>query len=196
MNKLMGFLELKHLNIPTIPWKEFSSEAVLDDRYLWTLRTALKSSSDLNLPRAVGVNSHEAVIKGNEFLSQFSNNGKVIYYPYFIAEKSGVVEINSKRIVIEAVEKDLWNFVTYGHKNVTITYIGDNIEYCGDEKFLLPKETEELLKNVNVIKSKYRGDLNEGKSLIAEWSFAYNTDINNEPIGEKYLVFYELRSID
>lgn len=195
MNKLMGFLELRHLNIPTVPWREFSRDTVLEEQYLWTIRTAVSGGNDLNLPRAVGVRAEEALQKGKEFLEQLGPKGKVIYYPYFIAEKSGVIEINREYTVIEAVDKDLWNFVTYGNKNVTITYQKDHIEYIGDDRFLSSWEIEGLMKNVRVIKEKYREDIAIGKSMIAEWSFAYNTDVAHRPMGEKYLVFYELRSI-
>lgn len=195
MNKLMGFFELRHLSIPTVPWKEFSKDAVLEKQYLWTIRTAVNGGNDLNLPRAVGVTADEAIQKGSEFLDQLGHKGRVIYYPYFIAEKSGVIEINRDYTVIEAVEKDLWNFVTYGNKNVTLTYQDDQVEYIGDDRFLAEEEIESLMRNVRVIREKYREDISIGKSIIAEWSFAYNTDIEHQPMGDKYLVFYELRSI-
>jgi hypothetical protein len=120
MNKLMGFYELKSLNIPTVPWKLFSDDTVLDPQLLWTVRVATEAGNDLNLPRAVGVEAEEACLKGRAFAEEFKNKGIVIYYPYFIAEKSGVLDMNSERTVIEAVEKDLWNLVTYGRKDVTV----------------------------------------------------------------------------
>jgi hypothetical protein len=218
MNKYIGFYELKSINLPVIPWRKFTAGTVLDDNLLWTVRVALESGNDLNLPRAVGVPAAEAVKKGISFLEQYDENGMVVYYPYFIAEKSGVIDINSCRTVIEAVEKDLWNLVTYGKKNVSIIipvektsrlqkhlagdarrtglnpYIG-GMEVFGDDAFLNPHEIEELVKSASIIRGRFRDELNEGRTILAEWSYAYNTDTSHKPLGEKHLVFYELRGI-
>lgn len=195
MNKLMGFYELKAINIPTVPWERYSNAVALDRNMLWTIRVAVKSGDDLNLPRAVGVTAEEAEEKGSAFLEKYEDNGMVIYYPYFIADKSGVIDIRSNRTVIEAVDKDLWNLVTHGRKDVTVILEDCDAKYMGDEAFLTGEELDILLKYINRIKSYYRGVLSEGKSIMAEWSFAYNTDNHRKPLGEKYLVFYELRSI-
>lgn len=195
LNKLMGFYELKDINIPTVPWEIYSKDVTLDSDMLWTIRVAVKSGEDLNLPRAVGVTAEAAASEGNILLEKYADRGIVIYYPYFIADKSGVIDINMNKTVIEAVNKDLWNLVTHGRKNVTIIITDKDTEYSGDDAFLTNDETSELLKYINIIKSRYREALYEGKSLLVEWSFAYNTDIQYKPIGEKYLVFYELRSI-
>ncbi len=195
INKLMGFYELKALNIPTIPWERFSKGAVLDDSLLWTIRLALKSGMDVNLPRAVGVTAEEAVSAAERFIEMYGDNGLVIYYPYFIAEKSGVIDIGNHRTVIEAVERDLWNLVTHGRKNVTLTLEESGSSHAGDPNFLSMEELDLLKDSISRIKANYRGLLNEGKSIIAEWSFAYSTGVDRKPIGKKYLVFYELRSI-
>lgn len=222
MNKFMGFYELKSMNIPTAPWKLFSADTVLDPRYLWTVRVATAAGNDLNLPRAIGVDAGEAYDKGMAFAGEFYNKGMVIYYPYFIAEKSGVMDMNSERTVIEAVDKDLWNLVTYGRKNVTLivpigclqdmdaslkikTGIGGNdtknscseqtMCFTGDNTFLSSDELKELLRYGSVIRGRFRDDINEGGSILAEWSYAYSTDISHKPAGDRYLVFYELRGI-
>lgn len=36
----------------------------------------------------------------------------VVYYPYFVAQKSGTLNIHLDKIIIEAVKDDLWNLVT------------------------------------------------------------------------------------
>jgi len=195
LNKLMGFYELKDISIPTVPWERYSRDVVLDKNMLWTIRVAVKSGDDLNLPRAVGVTAEEASRIGSALLEKYEDSGMVIYYPYFIADKSGVIDIRSSQTVIEAVAKDLWNLVTHGRKDITIILEECGARYIGDESFLSVEELDILLKYINRIKAYYRGVMSEGKSIIAEWSFAYNTDIDNKPLGEKYLVFYELRSI-
>ncbi len=222
MNKYMGFYELKSLNIPTVPWKLFSTDTELDPQMLWTVRVATAAGNDLHLPRAVGVDAKEALIKGREFAEEFYNKGMVIYYPYFIAQKSGVLDMNSERTVIEAVDKDLWNLVTYGRKNVSVIVSADNFQsmdallrvhtdgsansssgacnslslcFSGDETFLLPGELKELLRYGSVIRGRFRDEINEGGSILAEWSYAFSTDISHRPVGDRYLVFYELRGI-
>lgn len=191
----MGFYELKDINIPTVPWEIYTRDVILDNGMLWTIRVAVKSGDDLNLPRAVGVTAKEAAEKGNSLLNKYGDIGMVVYYPYFIADKSGVIDIQNNRTVIEAVDKDLWNLVTHGRKDITIILGDGAAKYIGNECFLSNEELDILLRYINRIKSYYRDLISEGKSIIAEWSFAYNTDIDHKPLGEKYLVFYELRSI-
>lgn len=199
MNKFLGFYQLKAANLPAVPWERFTPETKLDDELLWTVRVAVEGSNDINLPRVVGAGSEEASRKGRELLGRYSERGLVIYYPYFIAEKSGVLEISSGRTVIEAVDKDLWNLVTYGRKDVTvvISTLGEteNIEFHGDSCFLKTEEINEIRRYSSVIKGRFREELTEGSSILAEWSYAYNTNTGNKPIGERYLVFYELRTV-
>ena len=158
MNKYMGFFELKALNVPSVPWDTFTSDTVLDKELLWTIRVATAAGNDLNLPRAVGVDSEEAQARGRELLREYGEKGIVIYYPYFIAEKSGVLDINSQRLVIEAVDKDLWNLVTYGRKDVTVIVRADgDMQMTGDSRFLTPDEISELMRFGAVIRGRFRG---------------------------------------
>jgi hypothetical protein len=200
MNKYMGFYEMKGIHLPIVPWHLFTQDTVLDNGLLWSVRVAVENSSDLNLPRAIGVNASEAMRQGCEFLGNYQGKGIVIYYPYFIAQKSGVLDIDCRRTVIEAVEKDLWNLVTYGRKNVSIivpfeTTDENDVQYFGDRDFLGDGEINELLRHGSVLRGRFRGELSEDGSILAEWSYAYSTDMKHEPIGERYLVFYELRGL-
>jgi hypothetical protein len=199
MNKYLGFFELKSTNLPSVPWKRFTEETRLDKDLLWTIRVAVEESNDLNLPRLVGVTADEAIVMGRGLLEKYSKRGIVIYYPYFIAEKSGVLEVNSRNMVIEAVDKDLWNLVTYGRRDVTIVISydekTDNFNSFGKADFLKEEEVSELKKQGARLKGKFRDELSEGKSVFAEWSYAYNTDLEKKPIGPRYLIFYELRTV-
>lgn len=190
----MGFYELKSINMPTVQWNKFTPDTVLDPGLLWTVRVAVERGMDLNLPRIVGASAEEAQQGGREFLEQYGDKGMVVYYPYFIADKSGVMEIAPSRLVIEAVDKDLWNFVTFGHKNVTAIISDDEYSFAGDENFLGKDELLELERYAAVIRGRFRKELAEGFSLLAEWSFAYNTDAESRKTGDRYLVFYELRT--
>lgn len=195
MNKLLGFYELKDSGLPSVPWIEFNLDLELDRDLLWTVRTAIDYGDDFNLPRKVGVDSTEAYITASYFHKILGNKGIVVVYPYFIAEKSGTLEINCDRLVIEAVDKDLWNLVTENKKNVTIYESSEKSFIDGDKNFLLPEEYNELKKQSERARRIFRTYLLEGKSILLEWSFAYNTDIKKRIIGNKYLVFYEARTI-
>lgn len=195
MNKLMGMFELQELNIPSIKWKELKENTVMDQDKLWTIRTTILKGDDLNLPRLVGGTAEEAREFGNKLLGEFGENGMIIYYPYFIAEKSGTLEISNERIVIEAVKKDLWNLVTYSDREETIIIENKGCVYEGNSAFLSQSEIDELIEYIPKLKQKFRDELVEGKSLLLEWSFAFDSDKNKKIIGDKFLIFYEIRTV-
>ena len=195
MNKLLGFFELKDSILPTIPWKEFDRDVNLDENILWTVRMAVHRGDDLNLPRCVGVSSGEAYDFALSTSKKYGENGMVIYYPYFVAEKSGTLNVFSDKIVIEAVKDDLWNLVTYSKCDFTLIMSEKRKEYIGDSDFLTGEEITEITSYVREIKRMFRDDLLEGKSILLEWSFAYNCSRQKVKVGERYLVFYEARTV-
>lgn len=196
MNKLLGFFELKELSLPSVPWKEYKSNTKFDDNLLWTVRNSVTKGKDLNLPRIVGKTAEEAKSFANTSLNMFGEDGMVVYYPYFVAHKSGTLDIFKDKVVIEAVNEDLWNLVTHSKKDVTIVIDKDNNkEFVGNKNFLEDEELQEILSYVNEIRRKFYQDLSINKSVLLEWSFASNCDINKNPIGNPYLVFYELRTV-
>lgn len=196
MNKLMGFFELKDMDLPSIPWKEYDESVNLDPNILWTIRSAVYQGDDLNLPRLVGKDSIESKLFADDLLGKIKGKGMVIYYPYFIAEKSGTLCVESERTIIEAVKGDLWNFVSEGDREVSIIHSGNETEYIGNEQFFSEYEFSEILSNVNTIRKLFRDSLVEGKSILLEWSYAYKSDKQKNKIGDKYLVFYEARTIN
>lgn len=196
MNKLLGFYELKNSSLPTIPWREFQEDVELDKDILWTIRTAVTSGSDINLPRAVGYDAVSAKAFATDLKKKLRDDGLVIYYPYFIAEKSGNINIFQDKVVIEAVKDDLWNLVTYSDCEVTVVIKGEEIDYIGNKNFISESELNELLRNANKAKAMFRDSLLEGKSALLEWSYAYQCNYNKEKIGDKYLVFYEARTVE
>lgn len=195
MNKLFGFLELKESMLPTIPWKEYKEDSIFDENRLWTVRTAVHRGDDLNLPRAVGVDATDAKVFANNVSRKLRENGMVIFYPYFLADKSGTLNVYTNKIVIEAVKDDLWNLVTYSNKDVTIIIENDEVKYDGDKDFINKVEMDELMSYVREIKRMFRDDLIEGKSVLLEWSYAYMCDKEKHKIGDRYLVFYEARTV-
>lgn len=195
MNKLMGFLELKEMSLPSIPWKQYIGTEKLRNDMLWTIRSAVYRGNDLNLPRSIGKNAEESKKFADKLLSEIGENGIVLYYPYFVAVKSGTLEVRRDSIIIEAVNDDLWNMVTYEKREVTYIFHEKQEEVIGNAGFLSEREKEELLKYVPEIRKIFRDDLLEGRSALLEWSYALNCNIEKEPIGNEYLVFYEARTI-
>lgn len=195
MNKMLGFYELPKIGLPCIPWRKFEKGMELDPSLLWTVRTAVLDGNDLNLPRKVGVEAKEAYDFAVEQENRLQKKGLVVTYPYFIALKSGTLEVSANRVVIEAVYEDLWNFVTNNDKAVTVIAADGDIFIEGEEGFFYDDELKELLQQSMKIRGKFRDILTQGNSILSEWSFAYNTNKAKERIGEKYLVFYEVREI-
>ena len=195
MNKLMGFYELKSMNLPSIPWKEYTGKEDLANNKLWTIRSAVFKGDDLNLPRMVGEIGEKAKEFADSLLRRLQDNGIVIYYPYFVANKSGTLNIFLNSVVIEAVKDDLWNLVTYSDRDVTICIDGSVEQIDGNKEFLTEDEKKEILRHVPEIRRLFRDELIEGKSILLEWSFAQDSSADKEPVGEEYLVFYEARTV-
>lgn len=197
MNKLEGFYVLKSMKIPTIPWRPFTGQETLDVNLLWTIRVAVQTGNDYNLPRAVGITAEEAQLIGRRYLNMFSAEDLILYYPYFIAIKSGVIELQENQTIIEAVDKDLWNLTTLGRKDLTIIidHLTNNISMYGDPSFLTDEQKTELRYYAQKIRTVNRDYIFAASSVIVEWSYAVNTNINKEIIGEEYLVFTECKAV-
>lgn len=195
MNKLMGFYELKSMNLPSIPWEEYTGKEELANDRLWTIRSAVFKGDDLNLPRMVGEVGKEAKNFADSLLEKLRDRGMVIYYPYFVANKSGTLNIFLNDIIIEAVKADLWNLVTYSDREVTIRYDGLIEQIDGNKDFLSEKEKNEIFRYVPEIRKLFRDELVEGKSVLLEWSFAQDSSAEKMPVGDEYLVFYEARIV-
>lgn len=191
----MGFYELKNMNLPSIPWKEYTGCEKFSNDLLWTVRSAVFKGNDLNLPRMVGETGEKAQEFAGSLLNDLRDRGIVIYYPYFVANKSGTLNVYRSNVVIEAVKKDLWNLVSFSEREVTIETDGLTETVNGNESFLSVEEKYEILKYVSEIRRLFRDDLIEGKSILLEWSFAQNSNVCKEPIGKEYLVFYEARTV-
>lgn len=195
MNKLQGFMELRKSGLPAVPWQKYTSETTLDNTILWTIRTAVMEGDDQNLPRKVGVDAATATQFAEEISKTLPHGSLVLYYPFFIAEKSGVLEISPYRTVIETVAEDLWNLVTYNKRDLSIIFENDDIKFDGNEYFLETDEVNELIDYCVRIRRLYSSYLASGKSVFLEWSYAKKSDINKNSIGEKALVFYEIRTV-
>ncbi len=195
MNKLQGFYALAKSNLPAVPWKKYEDDTVFDPDILWTVRSAVAKGEDLNLPRKIGVNAKEAKAFAQELKGILKPDDIIIYYPYFIALKSGVIDISEHRTAIEAVKADLWNLVTKNQKDVTVIFEEEDVKIFGDEHFLTQGEMIELVDYCSVMKRQFQSELAKGKNVLLEWSYACKSDINKQPVGEAGFVFYEIRTV-
>jgi hypothetical protein len=195
VNKLQGFYELEDSKLPAVPWKKYTPATTFDDEILWTVRSAVKSGDDLNLPRKIGVTAEEAKKFSWTLYNRMGSEDLILYYPYFIALKSGVIEVSRNRIVIEAVKDDLWNLVTDGKRDVTIIFEDEDIHFIGNDKFLEQNELFELIDYCTVIKKKFLYDVNNSKSIFLEWSYACKSSTKKELMGNPSLLFYEIRTV-
>lgn len=195
MNKLEGFFELRTLPLPSVPWKRYTGKEAFSDDALWTVRSALSKGADFHLPRKVGVKADEAQAFARELFSKFSSDDYIIYYPYFIAEKSGTLEITPSRAVIEAVRGDLWNLLTHNLRDVTVIEEKGRRHMFGDGAFLTEDERKELLGHAGYLRRRYGTSILIDQSLILEWSYAYETAADGSPKGARKLLFIEMRSV-
>lgn len=88
--------------------------------------------------------------------------------------------------------------VTESERNVTLYYDIANSEgnwMDGDENFLSGDEKKMLLKYADKGRYAFRNYIAEQKNILLEWSFAYQCNAQGEKTGEKYLVFYEARTV-
>lgn len=195
MNKFAGFYELKDSNLPAVDWKEFKSGTKLDPQILWTIRSSLYHGADQSLPRLIGAKAKDAEAFAEDVCKKFKNKGMVVYYPYFIADKSGTVMVTNERVIIEACKDDLWNLVDKHIKEVTLRYGSDYYEAIGDADFLTFTEKQELRKYADVARRMFRNELAGGDAALLEWSYAFKSDVSKQPVGDRSLVFYEARTI-
>ena len=195
MNKLQGFYRLRQGGLPAVPWQTFAPDTQLEEGRLWTVRSAVERGDDQHLPRLVGAPAPAAAAFARDLLTRLGPGDLVIYYPYFVADKSGVIELSDFRTVIEAVRGDLWNLATGGEHDETVIVTADDVEIAGDPAFLTPAELDELSRCALRARRHFGGELARARALYLEWSYARPSGLQKEPVGPAQLVFYELRTV-
>lgn len=197
MNKLFGFFELKEVPIPSIDWKEFKSGTVLDDSKLWTIRTAKVSGSDTSLPRMVGKSAKECMEFAEDLLKRYGNNLFVVYYPFFGAVKSGTMLVGKDSTTIEATNEDLWNLVDHHILDLSarVSSSGKIRVSVGDSSFFTEDEWSQLIRCSEKVRTYFNKAIRANELVLLEWSFAKDTDVVGNNVGEEYLVFYEAKTV-
>lgn len=197
MSKKLEINRLINSSIPTIEWKEYIPNTKFDEEYLWTIRIIPNEGSDTHLPKRVGCTASEAEYFAKQSYVAYRDIGKVIYYPYFIAKKSGILSVDNEGYSVEAVNGDLWSLVN--SSKFVCTYKRDRkgnvLEYEGREDFLSDYEIKELHKQVDKIREEFRWELsNNSTKLVLEWSYIADCDRFRREIIGPYLVFYEVKT--
>ena len=122
-----------------------------------------------------------------------SNTHAIIYYPYYTVVKSGILDINRERIVIEGTKGDISNMVTHNHVEVSMIFQNDDLEIVGDEKFFTQEEVLPLIDYGREIKKMAVKDLEENKNIQLYFSYVYKTSEVLKPEGERGLIFYRFK---
>src|SRR5207249_6299911 len=83
--------------------------------------------SEYGLKRAVGVSADHVVSRLEEFSQYYQSlNLRAVFvvYPYFSADKSGIIEVRDSEYVIEAVKGSQWKLTEEGAPSESWLYTG------------------------------------------------------------------------
>src|SRR6266568_3968318 len=210
-NKFEGLLKIEEFDLPHPRWTfvlidqralalvpSQSQSRIIDYKALklssnetWTVRSCLLGAYDRNefgLKRAVGISADQVVSRLEEFSQYYQSlnlSAVFVVYPYFSADKSGIIEVRDSEYVIEAVKGSQWKLTEEGAPSESWTYAGPpedvlNAQFQkqsnGDVKIL---ESEQLLRLSTLIPR-----IHESRVLL-EWTFT--------PEGD--LFFYDMRPV-
>ncbi len=219
MHVLQSDYILKTLELPTIEWKEYYPDAVLDENLLWSVKTEKipgKSHEDTELVKKkralfqfikdrrclkkkqrnslLGVDSKTAKAFAEKLKKQVNTKTHaIVYYPYYTVVKSGIIDINRERIVIEGTKGDVSNLTTHNYVEVTMIFKSDDLEIMGDETFFTKEETIPLIDYGKEIKKMATRDLELNKNLQLYFSYVYKTNIVLKLEGEIRLIFHKFK---
>ncbi|BBF45146.1 hypothetical protein lbkm_3905 [Lachnospiraceae bacterium KM106-2] len=195
MHVLQNSYLLSHLDLPTIPWQQGFLSTEFDQHMLWTVKNEPVSAEIGLIEGKIGVTAKEA----KEFVKhQYDNLGEkrvVLYYPYYTATKSGTIDLNQERSVIEAVEGKIENLSKKHRVDVTMIFRDNDLEIVGNDKFLSEDETLTLIDYCRELKSRCAADLDYGKNIILYWSIVSETKVNMIPKDKTNLIFTKLKII-
>ena len=209
---------LKSLDLPTVEWKQFFPDTALDQNILWSIKieeipfnapekkVEKKKKSPLQFLKdrrcvdhqktntLIGVDAGTAKAFGEKKQRQIdSNTHAVIYYPYYTVVKSGILDLNRDRIVIEGTKGDISNMVKHNHVEVTMIFRDEDLEIIGDEKFFTQEEVLPLIDYGREIKKMAAADMELDKNIQLYFSYVYQTSEVLKPEGELQLIFYKFK---
>jgi phosphohistidine swiveling domain-containing protein len=209
--KLQGLFRIEDLRLPHPDWHfvvvdpttvssvdpefrsklRYYSDLRLSENDKWTVRTCLvegRPTEEYGLKRAVGVASIEVKSLLTDFQKYYrdaSFHPIFVVYPYFSADKSGIVEIHQNEELIEAVNGSQWRLTEEGAPSESWHYRGErnDIDASRFERrldygtpILTPVELNVLVSSISRVPD---------NDVLLEWTFT--------PEGN--LLFYDMRSI-
>ncbi len=195
-SRILCFYAIKALysqGVPCVPLEEYNKHTKLSNDKLWTVRTSPINQKGVygDTPKLIGKKSEYV----HRWIAMCPSAYKFFYYPYFIAEKSGLLYIHHRKITIEATKGDLWN-LTDNHNCVEcITVVKNDQQIIGETEFLTSNEIQSILKYVPYFITQREISFQRGNQLQVEWSFAYDSDLDKHPVGNPHLLFYGFRDI-
>lgn len=203
------------LDLPTVEWKQYFPSTELDNELLWTIKIESKNTVDkpqkkkkdpiqkfissipmLNERRQttyIGIDADSAQKIGNKFCKKLGTGEIVLYYPYYTVVKSGIIDINAERTVIEASKGSIQNLIKENNVDITMIFKDDDLEIVGDDKFFDLKESIELVDCCKSIKKSCARDIDSGKNLQFYWSFVYKTNVYLKPEKGLKLIFFHYK---
>ena len=191
INKYQGLMLLKQCRLPTISWSVFTYDTVLSDNCRWTLRAVRELGNDFGLPIFLDISSKEAVGIGRSLLDQYSSNRFILLvYPYFTSEKSGVMQVETDRVVVEAVRGNCSDLTRYSKLDISLIYKDTRDVAYGDIAFFTDEELVTIERYASRLRRQFFRMVLDGFIVVLEWSFA----VYKNTAKENFL-FQELRVI-
>lgn len=218
MKVLQNDYILKSLDLPTVEWKQYFPDTELTQDILWSIKVEeipspnqekepeekkstffslfrkSKKESDKQSEGIIGVDAKSAKEFAKKKLAHLNQKKQaIIYYPYYTVVKSGILDINRERIVIEGTKGDISNMVTHNRIEVTMIFSEEDVSITGDEKFFTKEEVLPLIDHGREIRKMASQDLEKDKNIQLYFSYVYRTRETLKPEGELQLIFYRFK---
>ena len=208
---------LKALNLPTVEWGEYDSCSQLDSNLLWSIKVeevpqkdskkeekkkctlfefikgiTNREQNNTNTLIGVDANSVQQFAKKKQKTINKKKQA-MIYYPYYTVVKSGIVDINQERTVIEGTKGDIANLIQKNEVEVTMIFEKEDLTMKGDERFFSSEEMIPIIDYSKEIRKMVVKDLEQKKNIQLYFSYVYKTDVCLQPKGQLRLIFYQFK---
>lgn len=210
---------LKSLELPTMEWKQYFPDTEFAQNILWSIKVEeipSSKSKEETLPKKkinflpfgnmlrdkekerqhglIGVDAKTAKGFANRHYKSISPTKQaMIYYPYYMVGKSGILDINSSRIVIEGTKGDISNLVKHNQIEVMMMFTKEDMNIHGDDHFFSKEQVLSLIDTARKVKRMTAEDLEFGKNIQLHFSYVYKTSTALQPEGELQLIFYQFK---
>lgn len=210
---------LKALDLPTIEWNQYFSNTNIPSGKLWSIKveespgktseTMVEVKQKKSFVRfmkdrrwiqsqktngLIGVDAVAANTFGQKKIKQIRPSKQVIiYYPYYTVVKSGIIDINRQRIVLEGTKGDIDQMVVHNEICVTMIFGDDSLDITGNEHFFTQDEVLPLIDYAKHVRKVANKDLERNKNIQLYFSYVYETNELLQVEGESRLIFYKFK---